>query len=201
MALQQRITIFNCSKDRALNCLCHEIERLFNQGYSFSYKETQSASHYTTYFVLFQLLFVFVIEMFLVNNLSAKPLYLEDLDDKLGIFERKRETQHLPVNQTSQSRKKRDVLYGIRDLCPGTFGVSSKPASGCVKTWLYCKYNDINLIEPQCADLSYGCLRNIPRFGFPKCSPTDYQWKLITLPSGQKKLLKLNTACGCARLA
>ena len=132
---------------------------------------------------------------FLVNNVLAKPL-----EDKLRIFEKKVEMQHLPVNQTSQSRGKRHVLYGIPDVCPGTYGVSSKPASGCVKTWLYCRFNDIDLIEPQCAGQSYGCLRNIPRFGYPRCSPTHYQWKLITLSNGQKKVLKLNTACGCARL-
>lgn len=132
--------------------------------------------------------------MFLVNNVLAKPL-----DDKMRIFEKKVEMQHLPVNQTSQSRGKRHLFYGIQRVCPGAYGVSSKPASGCVKTWLYCRFNGIDLIEPQCAGQSYGCLRNIPRFGYPRCSPTHYQWKQITY-NGQKKLLKLNTACGCARL-
>lgn len=131
--------------------------------------------------------------MLLVNNVLAKPL-----DDKLRIFERKVEIQDLPVNETSQSRGKREALYGIQAVCPGTYGEWPKPASGCVKTWLYCRINGEDLFEPQCDRQSFGCLRNIPIFGFPKCSPTHYQWKLITLPNGQKKRIRLNTACGCA---
>ena len=153
----------------------------------------QSAILYNTYFVLLQLLFLFVSGMFLVNNVLAKPLYLENLDGTLGHFERGDELQHLPVNETSQSREKRDAVKGLRELCPGSHSVSSKPASGCVQTWLYCN----NLTEPECATQSLGCLPSVARFGFPKCKPV-YKWMQITLPNGQRKPLKLNTDCVCA---
>ena len=160
----------------------------------------QSAILYNTYFISLQLLFLFVSGMFLVNNVLAKPLYLENLDGTLGHFERGDELQDLPVNETSQSREKRDAVEGLRQLCPGKHPVSSKPASGCVKAWLYCNINHMNLTEPQCASQSLRCLPNIARFGFPKCKPV-YKWVQITLSNGQRKTLKLNTRCVCAWLA
>ena len=153
-----------------------------------------------TYFVLLQLLFVFVSGTFLVNSVLAKPLYLENLDGTLGHFERGAELQHPPVNEMSQSRGKRDVnvLYGITDLCPGTESIElQKPRSGCVRKWLYCHKNHINLTEPQCDSQSLACLPSVARFGFPKCKPV-YKWIQITFPKGQNKSLKLNTDCVCA---
>ena len=155
---------------------------------------------YLVFFVLLQLLFVFVSGTFLVNNVLAKPLYLENLDGTLGHFERAAELQHPSVNETSQSRGKRDVnvLYGLRDLCPGTESkVLPKPGSGCVRKWLHCHYNHNNLIEPQCDSQSLRCLPSVARFGFPKCKPV-YKWMQITLLNGQQKRLKLNTSCICA---
>ena len=170
---------------------------MFNHGQSPSCNQQ---SFYNIYFVLLQLLFVFVSGTFLVNNVLAKPLYLENLDGTLRHFERGAELQHLPVNETSQSRGKRDVnvIYGIPDLCPGT-GSSEllKPRSGCVRKWLYCEYNHYNFTEPQCYNQSLGCLPSVARFGFPKCKPV-YEWKQITLLNGQQKRLKLNTNCACA---
>ena len=161
-----------------------------------------SAILYNTYLVLLQLLFVFVSGTFLVNNVLAKPLYLENLDGTLGHFERGAELQHPPVNETSQSRGKRDVnvLNGIPDLC--TVEESKRlptPGSGCVREWLYCHYNHNNLTEPQCDSQSLGCLPSVARFGFPKCKPAAvYKWMQITLLNGQTKRLKLNTDCVCA---
>ena len=157
----------------------------------------QSAILYNTYSVLLQLSSVFVIGMFLVNSVFAKPLYLEDLGDKLGTLERNFRLQHLSLNETSQSRGKRHVVEGIPNLCPGTYEVSAKPASGCVKNWLYCRIDNINLTEPQCDSQSFVCLPSITRFGFPKCKPA-YQWMQITLRNAQKKLLKLTSNCTCA---
>ena len=157
----------------------------------------QSAILYNTYFVLLQLLFLFVSSMFLVNNVLAKPLYLENLDGTLGHFEGGDELQHLPVNETPQSREKREAVEGLRELCPGTHRDSSKPASGCVKTWLHC--NKLNLTVAVCATQSLGCLPSVARFGFPKCKPV-FEWMQITLPNGQRKVLKLNATCECARL-
>ena len=135
--------------------------------------------------------------MFLVNNVFAKPLYLEDLNEKLGLLERNVRLQHLSVNETSQSRGKRHVVEVIPNPCSRTYEVSAKPASGCVQTWFNYRIDDINLIVPQCACQSLGCLPSITRFGFPKCKPV-YQWKEITLRNGEKKMLKLTTKCTCA---
>ncbi|XP_029198345.2 uncharacterized protein LOC114963335 [Acropora millepora] len=142
------------------------------------------------------LLFVFLIGMFIVNNVFAKPLSEEDQDGKLGVFDGEAELEHLPVNETSQSSDKNYVVNGIRDISPAC-QVSTKPAHGCVRTWLYCKFNWVNLTEPQCASQSSGCFPSVTRFGFPKCKPI-YKWMQIKLPNGQKKRLKLNTDCVCA---
>lgn len=157
----------------------------------------QSAMVYHTDFILLQLSLLFVIGIFFVNNGFAKPLYLEDLDDKLGLFEINVRLQHLSVNETSQNRGKRHVVKGISDLCQGTYGVSPKPASGCVQRWLHCRVGDVNLTEPQCASESYVCLPSIAEFGFPKCKSV---YKLIYIPlrNGERKIVKLNTACECA---
>ena len=176
--------------------MCHEQ----NHDQSRSTLFVSSAVLYNTYLVLLQLLFVFVSGTFLVNNVLAKPLYVENLDGTLGHFERAAELQHPSVNETSQSRGKRDVnvLNGLQDLCPGKESkVSPKPGSGCVRKWLYCHYNHNNLIEPQCDSLSLRCLPSVARFGFPKCKPV-YNWTQITLTDGQTKRLKLNSSCVCA---
>ena len=124
---------------------------------------------------------------------------IEDLDGKLGVFEREAELEHLPVNETSQSSDK-NYVNGIQNISPGTAcQVSTKSAHGCVQTWLYCKFNWVYLMEPQCARQSSGCLPSVTRFGFPKCKPV-YKWMQIKLPNGQKKRLKLNTTCVCAWL-
>ena len=162
-----------------------------------SFLFVQSAILKNKYFVLLQLLFVLVTAMFIVNNVLAKPLYLKNMDGKLGLFEREAELEHLPVNETSQSREKRDIVEGLRKLCRGTHRVSSEPASGCVQTWLYCTVNGETFWEPQCASQSTSCLHSITRFGFPKCKPV-YRWMQITLRNGQKKILKLNNNCVCA---
>lgn len=151
-------------------------------------------------FFLLQLLLVFVSGTFLVNNVVAKPLYLEILEGKLEHFERGAELHRLPVNETSQSRGKRDVnvLYGIADLClVEETSQLPRPPSGCVQRWLHCKNNYINLTEPQCARASFACLSSVAKFEFPKCKPV-YKWKQITFPNGQMKRLKLNDTCVCA---
>ena len=56
---------------------------------------------YHTDFIFLQLSLLFLIGIFFVNNGFAKPLYLEDLDDKLGLFEINVRLQHLSVNETS----------------------------------------------------------------------------------------------------
>lgn len=134
--------------------------------------------------------------MFIVNNVFAKPLSEEDQDGKLGVFDGEAELEHLPVNETSQSSDKNYVVNGIQDIFPAC-QVSTKPAHGCVQTWLCCKFNWVNLTEPQCASQSSGCFPSVTRFGFPKCKPI-YKWMQIKLPNGQKKRLKLNTDCVCA---
>ena len=58
--------------------------------------------------------------MFIVNNVFARPVYLESVDGKLGIFEKEAQLEHLSVNETSQSSEKRDIIKGLRKLCPGT---------------------------------------------------------------------------------
>ena len=68
--------------------------------------------------------------MFFVDNVLAKSLYVKNMDGKLDRSEREAEFKHLPVNETSQSREKRDILEGLKNICPGTHRVSSKPASG-----------------------------------------------------------------------
>ena len=75
--------------------------------------------------------------MFIVNNVLAKPPYLKNMDGKLGLYERGTELEHLRVNETTQSREKRDIVEGLQSLCPKPRRVS-KPAYGCVQTWLYC---------------------------------------------------------------
>ena len=134
--------------------------------------------------------------MFIVSNVFAKPLYVEDLDGKLGVFERQAELEHLPVNETSQSSDKIYVVNGIRNIFPAC-KVLLKPADGCIQTWLYCTGNRVNLTEPQCDSQSPRCLPSVTRFGFPKCKPV-YKWVQIKLPNGQKKVVKLNTTCVCA---
>ena len=169
---------------------------MFNHGQSSSCH--QQSFTIPIFFVLLQLLFVFVSGTFLVNNVLAKPLYLENLDGTLGNFERGAELQHPPVNETSQSRGKRDVnvLYGIADLCDvrQSHELSN---SGCVRAWLYCNYNQMKLKEPQCATHSVACLPSVARSGFPQCKPV-YNWRKITLLNGQQKWLKLKTKCECA---
>ena len=54
--------------------------------------------------------------MSFVNYVLAKPLYVEELDSKLGLFERQAELEDLLVNETSQSREKRDIVEGLRSL-------------------------------------------------------------------------------------
>ena len=157
----------------------------------------QSAIPNHTYFVLLQLLFVFVFGMFFVNYVLTKPLHVEQLDGKLGLFEREAELEHLLVNETSQGREKRDIVEGLRSLCPGKHRVLSNPPSGCVQSLLYCRIGDKDLIEPQCGSHSLACLPSISRFGFPKCKPV-YKWMYITLRNGRQKILKLIKKCTCA---
>lgn len=105
-------------------------------------------------------------------------------------FEIEAELEHLLVNETSQSREKTDIVQGLRSLCPGKHRVLSKPASGCVQTWLYCKICDIDLTEPQCDSHSLVCLPSITRSGFPKCKPV-YRLKQI-LHNDQRKIVHWN---------
>lgn len=181
-------------KGRALNCLLNTNAMKQNDC---SKLFLQSAIGYYSHFVLLQLSLLFVIGIFLVNNVFPKPLYLEDLDDKLGLFETNVRLQHVSVNKTSQNRGKRHVVKGISDLCLGTYGVSPKPASGCVQRWLHCKVGDINLTEPQCASQSYACLPSIAKFGFPRCKSV-YKFIYIPYRNGERKIVKLNTSCECA---
>ena len=135
--------------------------------------------------------------MFFVHYVLAKPLYLEDMDGKLGRFAREAELEQVLVNETSQNREKRDILEGLRSLCPRAGRALSKPASGCVQSVLYCRIGDKDLIEPQCGSNSFVCLPSIARFGFPKCKPV-YKWMHITLRKGENKILKLIQNCTCA---
>ena len=70
--------------------------------------------------------------MFIVNKVLAKPPYLKNMDGKLGLSEREAELEHLRVNETAQSREKRDIVEGLdlQSLCPKPRRVSSKPAYG-----------------------------------------------------------------------
>ena len=121
--------------------------------------------------------------MFLVNYVLATPLYIEELDGKLGLFEREAELQ---------SREKRDIVEGLRSLCPGKHRVLSKTSTwmctnlALLQNWRYRS-------ESQCDSHSLVCLPSITRFGFPKCKPV-YRLKQI-LHNDQRKIVKLNTGC------
>ena len=101
------------------------------------------------------------------------------------------------VNETSDTRSKRQVLLGLRSLCPRVHTSTSQagPSNPCVKAWYHCpKYN---LVEAECNPMSLGCLSSIETHGYPKCEPVPKR-VTITLSNGQKKSLLIAINCQCA---
>ena len=136
--------------------------------------------------------------MFIVNNVLAKPPCLKNMDGKLGLSEREAELEHLRVNETTQSREKRDIVEGLRSLCPEKHRVLSKTSIWmCTNLALLQSWRCRS--ESQCDSHSLVCLPSITRFAFPKCKPV-YRLKQV-LHNDQREIVKLNTGCICAWLA
>ena len=146
-----------------------------------------------------QLLFVLSTWTLLPNQTMGKPYQQQDGDNTLDIFAERELGPSEVVNETSQSRSKRQVLDGLSAVCPGTYhdysGPLSTTADGCVKRWSYCpKYN---LYEAECKSTSFSCLSNIPIYGYAKCQGVP-KTVTVTLSNGQKKTLRITSTCECA---
>ena len=128
----------------------------------------------------------------------GKPYQQQDVDDTRDIFEERELGPSEAVNETSQSRSKRQVLDGLSAVCSATYdssGPSSTTAHGCVRRWLYCpKYK---LYEAECKSTSFSCLSSIPIYEYAKCQGVR-KTETVTLSNGQKKTLRITARCECA---
>ena len=135
-----------------------------------------------------QILFVLFAGILLPDQTVSKPYQI--------FAEEEHQLSH-EVNETSDTRSKRQVLLGLRSLCPRMHTSTSQagPSNSCVKAWYHCpKYN---LVEAECNPMSLGCLSSIETHGYPKCEPVPKR-VTITLSNGQKKSLLIAINCQCA---
>ena len=129
----------------------------------------------------------------------GKPYRQQDGHDKPDILAERELGPSEAVNETSQSRSKRQVLDGLSAVCSGTSRDSLRPspmkADGCVRRWSYCP--KFNLYEAECKSTSFSCLSNIPIYGYAKCQGVP-KTVTVTLSNGQKKTLRITSTCECA---
>ena len=144
-------------------------------------------------------MFVLCVTTFLPNQTMGKPYQQQDGDDTLDILAERELGPSEAVNETSQSRSKRQVLDGLSAVCSGTSPGSLRPSSmnavGCVRRWSYCP--KFKLIEAECKPTSFSCLSSIPTYGIAKCHGVS-EMKTVTLSNGQEIMVRITTKCKCA---
>ena len=148
---------------------------------------------------LSQILFVLCVATFLPIQTIGKPYQQQDGDDALDILAERGLGPSEGVNETSQSRSKRQVLDGLSAVCSGTSPDSLRPSSmnagGCVRRWWYCP--KFKLVEAECKPTSFSCLSSIPSYGIAKCQGVS-EIKTVKLSNGQEIMVRITTECDCA---
>ena len=131
--------------------------------------------------------------MLLKNQVHGKP-YIESQELVYETEQSFTEEPNLAVqDETSGVRGKRDVTYNLRDLCQAAQYQSSTSTSSCEKGRYFC----FGYADAVCNVASFQCLRNVPQYGYPKCSP-EYEFVNIDLGSKGKRKVRRTKACHCA---
>ena len=130
----------------------------------------------------------------LQNQILGKPIVeSQELDETEQSFtEVTRESKQTVQNETSGIRDKREETPKLRDFCQAAhYRRTSSLGSSCVKGWYYC----YGYAEADCQLLSFGCLRNVPQYGYPKCSNPVYDFVNIDL--GSKGIIQVRRTVDC----
>ena len=137
-----------------------------------------------------QLFFALFASILLQNQIESKPFgETQALDETQEWFTN--EPREAVRIETSGVRGKRDVTYNMTDLChPPHFQQSTSCLMGV--------YSCYGFLEYVCGRLSFGCLSNVPRHGYPKCEG-KYDFVKIDLGSKGKFNVRRTAGCKCAK--
>ena len=144
-------------------------------------------SFFCSYCTFFLRIYVYQLK-YRVNRTNYKQKRRRDLL-KIYWHESNQEIQ----NETSSVRGKREVIYNLTDFCSPPSYFPPKSSFRCEKGRYLC-YSKVEVV---CKPSNIQCLSNVPRYGFPKCSPVFDFVTAIDLGSRGKIRVRRTKGCGC----
>ena len=139
----------------------------------------------------FQLLYLLFTCLCLPTEVQGKPYKLQAEEEK-RFTEDLHESNQEVQNETSSVRGKREVIYNLTDFCSPPSYFPPKSSFRCEKGRYLCH----SKVEVVCKPSNIQCLSNVPRYGFPKCSPV-FDFVTIDLGSRGKIRVRRTKGCGC----